>query len=252
MPKQPPALPCARNCASGSSTASPNSSSRTSKRPSNSASRPSSATFAQVAQEWMGRVVKRSAGSRGNLRSRFERFVLPHLGARPVAEIEPQEILSVVRAIESAGHLPTANLTFRDLRFMYRYALAGGLSNHDPTAVLRRAISKPRSKGTNMITDPDSVGRLLLAIRQYRGKPRSTSGYMLRLLPMVFLRNSELRTLEWRNVDLDAATIVVPASHMKMRRPHVVPLARQAVKLLRDVQKITGSGRYVFYRPWSR
>ena len=70
-----------------------------------------------------------------------------------------------------------AYLTFRDLRFMYRYALAGGLSNHDPTAVLRRAINKPRAKGTNMITDPDSVGRLLLAIRQYSGKPRSTVGY---------------------------------------------------------------------------
>jgi hypothetical protein len=107
----------------------------------------SSPTFAQVAQEWMERSVKRAAHTMSSLRSRFERFVLPHLGAKPVAEIEPQEILSVIRAIESAGHLHTANSTFRDIRSMYRYALAGGLSNHDPTAVLRRAINKPRSKG---------------------------------------------------------------------------------------------------------
>lgn len=207
----------------------------------------SSPTFAQIAQEWIGIAVKRSAGrSRRELKSRFERYVLPHLGARPIGEIEPREILSVIRSIESAGYLVMAYATFRDLRFMYRYALAAGLSNSDPTATLRRAITKPRHKGTNMITDPDSVGRLLLAMRQYKGQPRSTARYMLRLLPMVFLRASELRTLEWRDVDLDAATIVVPTSRMKMRRPHVVPLARQAMRILRDVQKMTGSGRYVF------
>jgi integrase len=63
---------------------------------------------------------------------------------------------------------------------------------------------------------------------------------------MVFLRSSELRTLQWKDIDLDAATIVVPASRMKSGRPHIVPLARQAVRLLEDVQKMTGNGRYVF------
>ena len=97
-----------------------------------------------------------------------------------------------------------------------------------------------------MVLQSETVGRLLRAVRCYEGKPRSTAKYMLRLAPMVFLRSSELRTLLWSDVDLDAATIVIPAERMKMGFPHVVPLARQAVRLLRDVHKITGSGRYVF------
>lgn len=207
----------------------------------------SSAAFAHVAQQWMTRALKRSAGnSRDNLKSRFERFVLPHLGARHIGDIEPQEILSIVRSIESKGYLRMAYATFHDLRFLYRYALAAGLTNHDPTATLRRAISKPKAKGTNMIMDPESVGKLLRAIRGYEGKPRSTAKYMLQLMPMVFLRASELRTLQWVDVDLDAATIAIPAPRMKMGRPHVVPLARQAVKILRHVHQITGAGHYVF------
>lgn len=205
------------------------------------------ASLSNVANTWMDRAVKRSAGgSRRDLKSRFNRLVFPHLGHRPFAEVQPNEILSVVRAIEARGHAAMAYNTFRDLCFLYRYGLASGLTSQDPTTTLRRAIAKPRGKGTRMITDPDSVGRLLYAIRRYKGKPKSSARYMLRLMPMVFLRASELRELEWPEVDLDAATIVVAASRMKMRRPHIVPLARQAVAILRDVHKMTGRGRYVF------
>ena len=203
--------------------------------------------FASVVEQWLRKAVQRKAGrSNRNLQSVFRRYVLPRLGERKINDIEPQEILAIVRSIEACGYLRTAYATFRDLRFLYRYALAAGLTDTDPTATLSRAITKPRSKGTKMIMDPSSVGQLLKHIRRYQGKPGSTAPYLLRLMPMLFLRASEIRTLEWRDVDLDAATIVVPAERMKMRRPHVVPLARQAVRLLQDVHKMTGAGRYVF------
>ena len=207
----------------------------------------SAGTFSHVAQKWIERAVKRTAGgSRRDLLSRFNRFVFPHLGARPINDIEPVEILSVVRAIENTGHTRMAYLTFSDIRFLFRYALAAGLTKSDPTAGLRRAIARPQRKGTYMLLDPDSIGLLLRAIRNYQGKPHSTARYMMRLMPLVFLRASELRTLEWSDVDLDVATIVIPASRMKMRRLHVVPLARQAVAILRDVHQMTGGGRFLF------
>jgi len=207
----------------------------------------SAVTFADVAYEWMSCGDKRQASrSKQVLRSRFRRHVIPFLGHRPVSIIEPREILSVVRAIEAAGHHRMAYYTFHDIRSIYRYAIAHGLSEEDPTSILTNAIRQPKPKDFAMPMDRGSIGRLLVAISRYRSKPWSTAGHMLRLLPMVFLRASELRTLEWSFVDLDAAMIAIPGNRMKSGRPHVVPLARQAVRILEDVQSITGSGHFVF------
>lgn len=203
--------------------------------------------LAEVAKLWMERVVKRTAGnSRQVLQSRFQRFVLPQLGSRPIGRIEPSEILSVLRSIEHNRSADLAYRIFQDLHFLYRYAIGAGLVDRDPTSILRPAIAKPKHKGARTVLDRETIGGLLRAIREYAGKPRSTARHMLRLAPMLFLRPSELRTLEWRDVDLDAATVVIPASRMKMGYAHVVPVARQAVLLLREVQSITGSGRFVF------
>jgi integrase len=204
-------------------------------------------TLAGLAREWGTRIVNRSTGRNGrDLVSRLERYVLPHLGSRPVADLLPAEILSVLRGIEAKGFPPLAYQILRDLRGMYRYAIVAALCTRDPTSTLGSHVRKPRSKGNAAFLDPEAAGRLLVAIREYRGKIRSTARYMFRLAPMLFLRPVELRQLEWREVDLDAATIVVPAERMKSRRPHVVPLAIQAIHLLRDVHKITGGLRYVF------
>lgn len=204
-------------------------------------------TFGQLATEWGTRIVNRSSGHNGrDLVSRLQRYVIPHLGNRPVSGLLPAEILSVLRGIEAMGFSPMAYQIFRDLRYMYRYAMVAGLVKQDPTSTLGSYIRKPRSRRNPCFVDPESAGRLLFAIRGYRGKTRSTARYMFRLAPMLFLRPVELRELEWREVDLDAATIVIPAERMKSRRPHVVPLARQAVRLLSDVHKITGSMRFAF------
>jgi integrase len=178
--------------------------------------------------------------------TRFERYVFPDIGERPVGGVAPREILAIVRAVEKTGLSASAYIVFQEIRHFYRYATAVGLTQTDPTAPLTHLFSPPKKKWSASLFDPEWVGGLLLAIRQYRGKVRSTARYMYRLGPMLFLRPGELRNLEWEDVDLDAATIAIPGPRMKNRCPHVVPLARQAVRLLRDVEKMTCTGRYVF------
>jgi integrase len=178
--------------------------------------------------------------------ARLERYVIPHLGDKAAEDVAPQEILSVLRSIEAKGFLALAYQIFRDLRAMYRYAIVAGFASRDPTEVLGTYVRRPPPKNNAALTDASAIGQLLVAIRNYEGKMQSTTRYMLWLAPILFLRPVELRTLEWTDVDLDAATIVIPAAKMKSRRPHVVPLPRQAVRILRETEEITGRGRYVF------
>jgi len=204
-------------------------------------------TLAQLVRDWGTRIVARAAGRNGrDLVSRLNRYVSPHLGNRPASDLLPVEILSVLRGIEGKGFPPLAYQILRDLRAMYRYAIVAGLCNKDPTSSLGSYIRKPRSRSGPGIFHPDSLGELLVAIRAYRGRNRSTANCMFRLAPMLFLRPVELRELEWREADLDAATLAISAERMKSRRVHIVPLPRQAVLLLRDVHKITGGLRFVF------
>ena len=203
-------------------------------------------TFEQAANLWMVNAVKRSPAHSRHLAKCFERYVLPHLGGRPVGDVQSQELLSVIKSIDQSGRPSLAYRIFTEFRFMYRYVLMEGLSNRDPTAEISRAVNKPRYKGAAVSLDTATIGRLLVTIKDYKGKTHSTAPYALRLAPIVFLRQSELRFLEWKDVDFDCRTIVIPGSRMKMGRPHVVPLARQAVALLREVHKMTDHKRYVF------
>jgi integrase len=204
-------------------------------------------TFAELARSWGARIVSQSIGHNSrDLVARLERYVIPHLGDKPAEDIAPQEILSVLRSIEAKGFLALAYQIFRDLRGMYRYAIVAGLACRDPTEVLSSYVRRPPPKNNAALTDANAIGHLLVAIRNYEGKTQSTTRYMLWLAPILFLRPVEVRTLEWADVDLDAATIVIPAAKMKARKPHVVPLPRQAVTILRRTEEITGRGRYVF------
>jgi integrase len=94
------------------------------------------------------------------------------------------------------------------------------------------------------VTDPKAIGALLRAIDGYDGQPITLAA--LRLAPLVFVRPGELRRAEWKEVDFDAAEWRIPAEKMKMRQPHRVPLSRQALAILRDLQLLTGKGPYLF------
>lgn len=174
----------------------------------------------------------------------FLAIVQKRLGARPVAEIEPWEILEAVRPFEAAKNDEKAHRTLQFIGQVFRYAVANQIAKSDPTRDLRGALSSRKPKHHAAILEPVKAGELMRAIMGYEGQP--ITQLALRLSPYVFVRPGELRRAEWAELDLDAAVWRIPAAKMKGRQEHAVPLARQSVVILREAQAITGDGQFVF------
>jgi integrase len=171
-------------------------------------------------------------------------FAFPAFGDRPVAEITARELLALLREIESRGLYETAKRLRSTCGMVFRYAIATGRAERDPSMDLRGALTTPPVNHRATVIDPVAIGALLRAIDGFDGQP--TTHAALRLAPYVFVRPGELRRAEWREFDLDGAVWSIPAAKMKMRRPHRVPLARQSLAILRELQEITGNGRWLF------
>jgi integrase len=202
-------------------------------------------TFQIVADEWLAlQAQKLSAATITKARWMLESFVYPRLGSRPIAEIAAPELLAVLRRIESRGTNETAHRTKQRCSQIFRYAVATGRAARDVTVDLRGALAPVVSESHAAITEPAKIGALLRAIDGYDGHP--TTAVALKLAPLVFVRPGELRGAEWSEIDLEAAEWRIPAERMKMGERHIVPLASQAVALLREQWKLTGSGKYVF------
>jgi integrase len=127
---------------------------------------------------------------------------------------------------------------------VFRYSIATGRANRDPSADLRDALKPVRSRHRAAITHPDQVGALLNAIDAFDGTFVVRSA--LQLGPLVFVRPGELRMAEWSEINLETAEWRIPAERMKMREAHIVPLSKQALTVLRELQPLTGHSRYVF------
>ncbi|WP_020173739.1 tyrosine-type recombinase/integrase [Methyloferula stellata] len=166
------------------------------------------------------------------------------IGPRPISEITAPEILGVLRIVENRGKLESAKRLRETIGQVFRYAVATARAENDPTAALRGAIATPVVQHRPAIIDPKAFGGLLRAIETYEGAPETRAA--LELLALTFARPGELRFAEWKEFDLDAAVWSVPAEKMKMKRPHRVPLAPRAVAILRELQTITGHGKYLF------
>lgn len=174
----------------------------------------------------------------------FLRLVERALGNRPIAEIEPFEILEAVRPFEAAKNDEKAHRTLQFIGQVFRFAVANQLAASDPTRDLRGALAKRNPKHLAAILEPKQVGELLRAIDGYQGQPLTLLA--LQLSPYVFVRPGELRRAEWTEIDLEAAVWRIPASKMKGRVEHAVPLSKQAIALLEQTRGLTGDGKYVF------
>ena len=164
------------------------------------------------------------------------------IGGRPIAEMTAPEILTAVRRIESRGALETAHRALSNCGQVLRYAIATGRAVNDPSSDLRGALPPVKSAHLAATTDPKQVAPILRAIDGYEGT--LTVKCALRLAPLVFVRPGELRRAEWADVDLDAAEWRYTVT--KTKTPHIVPLSRQAVEILRELHPLTGRGRFVF------
>jgi len=168
----------------------------------------------------------------------------PALGSRPIAEIEPYELLAVLKKVELSGRHETANRLLAFSGRVFRYAVATTRASRNIAADLQGALISPKVKHHAAILDPEGVGGLLRAIDGFDGLP--TTKWALQLAPHVFVRPGELRMAEWSEIDLAGAVWRIPGSRMKMNREHAVPLSAQSVAILKAVEELTGGGRYVF------
>ena len=202
-------------------------------------------SFEVVAQDWLKKFSPNWVeSSASKILSRMERDIFPWLGNRPIRQITPPELLTVVRRIEARGALETAHRALQNCGQVFRYAVATGRAERNPVADLRGALPPTKEKHHASITEPKAIGALLRAIDGYQGN--NVTRYALKLAPLVFVRPGELRRAEWVEVDLEKAEWRLPAEKMKARIPHVVPLSRQALAVLRELQPLTGRGKHLF------
>lgn len=207
-----------------------------------------------VALEWLAKKDgERVGGSNARSGGWFRNYVFPYLGARPVSDVEPKEVLAVLKRIAGKGHLDTAHRVRAELSAMYRYAIATDRASRDPAAPLSDALPRPQERHFAGITNPAEFGKLLRVIDGYDGD--EVTRQCLRMTALLFQRPSEVRGMRWEEVDLDARLWRIPPKRQKLskakkenvRTPdHIVPLPEQAVAILRDLQPLTGRWEYVF------
>jgi integrase len=216
--------------------------------------KPAPGSFEAIARDWWEVVhtAKVSEGHAERTLIRLKNDVFPFIGARPIQDIEAPELLSVLRRIEARGAIETAHRAKDACGQVFRYGIAAGHCTRNPAADLREALKPVPTRHHAAIVDPKQAGELLRMMDAYQGHPLTRAALVLSALLM--LRPGELRQLEWAWIDFDAAMLTIPGDLMKRRKaeklngaPHVVPLAPQALAILRDdVHPLSEGGRYVF------
>ena len=202
-------------------------------------------SFEAIAREWYAKNQPGWAASHASkILRRLEADVFPWVGSKPVDSIKPTELLTLLRRVEDRGAIETTHRVQQNCGQVFRYAVATGRAESDPSRDLRGALTPWKPEHYATLTDTKRVGQLLRAIEDYDG------GFItkcaMRLSPLLFVRPGELRRAEWNEIDLDAAEWRIPAGKMKSRTMHIVPLAAQALRLFKELKPLTGRGRWVF------
>ena len=199
-------------------------------------------TFAAVAAELLAQRAKKLAPGSVERERRLLEIDLATLGNLAIADVTAPMLLRALRKIEHRGAVETAHRARMLAAQIFRYAIATGRADRNPAVDLRGALSQPDKSHFASLTEPADVGPLLRALWGYQGSPVVNAA--LKLAPLLFVRPGELRRAQWADIDLDEAEWRFTAS--KTGTPHIVPLAWQAVDILRELQLMTGRGPYVF------
>jgi len=175
---------------------------------------------------------------------RLERDVFPWIGKKPIASIRPGDLLDLLRRVESRGAIETTHRVQQNCGQVFRYAVATARAESDPSRDLRGALTPWKPQHYATLTDPREVGRLLRDIDAHEGSFATKCA--MKLAPMLLVRPGELRRAECSEIDLDKAEWRIPASKMKGRVMHIVPLAKQAVRILMELRPLTDRSPWVF------
>lgn len=184
-------------------------------------------------------------------RRNLEKDLLPHLGFRNIRDIQPIELLAVLRKVEERGATDVPNRVLLTARGVWKFAVASGYAERDITGDIKKALKPHLKQNLPAITEPSALRELLLASKAYRGG--AIMRVALRMACILFQRPGNLRTMRWKDIDLATGVWSIPSEDMKRTmvqkvngQAHVVPLPRQAIELLTDLSALTGDGEYVF------
>lgn len=201
-------------------------------------------SFEAIAREWIdNRKDSWTPKYTKNILSMLEANVFTKIGSSPIAEITAQELLTVFRAIEDRGVTDLAHRSQQVCGQIFAFALASGRAERNPAIELRGALKPHVVRHYSHLKQkelPDFIEKL----EEYSGNLQTKLA--IKLLMLTFVRTSELRTSKWEDIDFKAAEWRIPAEKMKMRTMHIVPLSKQAIKVLQEVQKLTGNREYIF------
>lgn len=204
-------------------------------------------TFEVIGREWYDKIAPTLATTtKEKIIRRLEVDAFPLIGNRPIASLGAADLIRVIERIEKRGSVDIARRVHNYIGRVFRYAVGRGLATRDPSRDIELKDILPPADVQHhaSVTDPKEVGGLLRAIEGFTGA--FTTRCALRLAALVFVRPGELRHAEWTEFDLDKAEWRIPAGKMKMKEQHIVPLSAQAIAVLREIQSLTGRGRYVF------
>ena len=178
-------------------------------------------------------------------RRRMDANILPLLGARPITEIEAPELVTMVKMIEGRGAADLAKRAMQNVGQIFRYAIAHGYAKRNPASEIRPAdVLRPTHKTNLARIDAKDLPALLRSMEVYQGT--HVTRLAMKLMALTFVRTSELIGAKWAEFDMDAARWNIPAARMKMRDPHIVPLASQTIEVLEMLRLLTGSSEWLF------
>lgn len=202
-------------------------------------------TFQNIALEWhQTKTADFTEKHRGTVMYRLEKYIFPLIGNSHIARMEAPDILAVVKPLEHKGQNETARRILQIISQVYRYAVITGRARRNPATDLYGALKPRKTVHRAAITEPARVGQLLRDCDNYEGYFPIVCA--LRLAPLVFVRPTELRAAEWSEFNLEGREWRIPAARMKMRQVHIVPLSKQAAKILEELREFSGSGKYLF------
>lgn len=201
-------------------------------------------TFEVMAQEFSAKAIAEGRAAATQVKTEWLlNMAIASFGRRPVTDVTAPMILACLRKVEAKGNHETAKRLRAKIGAVFKYAVAVGLAETDPTFALQGALIRPKTKPRAAITDKAQLGGLLRATDGFQGQTATRLGLML--LALLVPRPGELRKAKWVEFDIKAKIWSIPAERMKMRRAHQVPLPAQAIAVLEELRNLTGSGEYV-------
>lgn len=203
-------------------------------------------TFHSLAEEYIDTKMVREGAAKATVdKARwFLSLLKPAIGTMPITEVDPQMLLAPLKKLEARGTLETAKKCRSFASRVFRYGIWTGRCTVDVARDLQGALTSPKAKNYAAILEPAAFGALLRAIEDFDGS--AITKFALRLSPHLYVRPGEMRHAEWEEFDLDEAIWRIPPGKMKSRRKHDVPLSRQSVAILRELNNLTGPDGYVF------